>query len=112
LANWLGNWEIREKGSPAYMSEQQRLATTYHTTIQPTQDDAPIDENIQRKAIEKERETARFARIRDNQARVEASNDVTQTKQITDNNRRVATVKKQQENYAQAIALRQARGGE
>lgn len=112
-----------EQGSPAFLPEKQRLATTYHTTIHAfpeppgdpiRRDRAPVivDENVQQKAISKEREAGRLARIRDNNARVEASNDAFQNKLITDTSRRVATVRKQQENYAQAVAERKARIGE
>eukprot|EP00026_Physarum_polycephalum_P015314 Phypoly_transcript_15962.p1 GENE.Phypoly_transcript_15962~~Phypoly_transcript_15962.p1 ORF type:complete len:243 (+),score=30.52 Phypoly_transcript_15962:134-862(+) len=98
---------VGERGSPAFISEKQRLDTTYHTTIH-----TDINENEIRKAQAREREEGRLARIRDNNARVEANNDAFQTKLTTDSNRRVATVKRQQENYAQAVAIRQARGGE
>lgn len=53
----------------------------------------------------KEKEAGRLARIRDNNARVEASNDAFQNKLSHDSSRRVATVKKQQENYAQVLFI-------
>jgi hypothetical protein len=60
-------------------------------------------ENTQRRAQAKEKEEGRLARIRDNNARVEATNDAFQNKLTTENTRRVATVKRQQENYAQVL---------
>lgn len=68
------------------------------------------DENAVRRAQAKEREAGRLARIRDNNARVDAMTDDYHSKIVTDDSRRIATVKRQQENYAQAIAIRQAKG--
>lgn len=105
-----------ERGSPAYIAEEQRLSTTYHANmhphVSPGGERLPevVNENAQRKAQAKEREAGRLARIRDNNARVDAMTDAYHSKIVTDDSRRIATVKKQQEGYAQAIAIRQARG--
>jgi len=102
-----------EQGSPSYITEDQRLATTYHTNIHPKKPeivDVVVDDNAVRKAQTKGQEEGRLARIRANNARVDASNDEFHQRLEHEDNRRVHTVKKQQEGYAQAIAVRQARG--
>jgi hypothetical protein len=64
-----------------------------------------ITENSMRRAQAKEREAGRLARIRDNNARVDAMTDAYHSKIYTDDSRRIATVKRQQEGYAQVCDL-------
>jgi len=106
-----------ERGTSAFATDQERLTTTYSNhiaTYSPKRrgEKPPevYNENTLLKAELREREEGRLARIRGNNARVEAVAHEHNEKLLETSERHVATVKKQQEKYAESIAFRQARG--